>query len=91
MFSRILNLRNLIFLSVRNHVKTRNLFVCHEFQQWGGGAHCTEIDFALSFGAVIVKMIYRGSPDSTNFGPPGDRTIAKIVLSGDCTEVRREF
>ena len=26
---------------------------------------------------------YRGSPDSTNFGPPGDRTIAKIVLSGD--------
>ena len=27
--------------------------------------------------------IYRGSPDSTNFGPPGDRTIAKIVLSGD--------
>ena len=28
-------------------------------------------------------LIYRGSPDSTNFGPPGDRTIAKIVLSGD--------
>ena len=27
--------------------------------------------------------MYRGSPDSTNFGPPGDRTIAKIVLSGD--------
>ena len=26
---------------------------------------------------------YRGSPDSTKFGPPGDRTIAKIVLSGD--------
>ena len=25
----------------------------------------------------------RGSPDSTNFGPPGDCTIAKIVLSGD--------
>ena len=23
----------------------------------GGGAHCTEIDFALSFGAVLVKMI----------------------------------
>ena len=26
---------------------------------------------------------YRGSPNSTNFGPPGDRSIAKIVLSGD--------
>ena len=26
---------------------------------------------------------YRGSPDSTNFGPPGNRTNAKIVLSGD--------
>ena len=26
---------------------------------------------------------YRGSPDSTNFWPPGDRTIAKIVLIGD--------
>ena len=25
----------------------------------------------------------RGSPDSTNFGPPGDRTIAKTVLSED--------
>ena len=35
MFSRIPNLRNLIFFPVRNHVKTRNLFVCHEFQQWG--------------------------------------------------------
>ena len=30
-----------------------------------------------------VKIDYRGSPDNTNFGPPGDRTIAKIVLSGD--------
>ena len=28
-------------------------------------------------------VVYRGSPNSTNFGPPGDRTIAKIVLSGD--------
>ena len=28
-------------------------------------------------------LIYRGSPDNTNFGPPGDRTIAKIVLCGD--------
>ena len=30
-----------------------------------------------------IDYMYRGSPDSTNFGPPGDRTIAKIVLSGD--------
>ena len=29
------------------------------------------------------KNMYRGSPNSTNFGPAGDRTIAKIVLSGD--------
>ena len=26
---------------------------------------------------------YRGSPDSTNFVPPGNSTIAKIVLFGD--------
>ena len=26
--------------------------------------------------------LYRGSPDSTNFAPPGNRTIEKIVLSG---------
>ena len=26
---------------------------------------------------------YRGSPDSTNFVLPGNRTIAKIVLSGN--------
>ena len=30
-----------------------------------------------------IKLEYRGSPDSANFGPPGDRTIAKIKLSGD--------
>ena len=30
-----------------------------------------------------IQALYRGSPDSTNFGPPGDRTIVKIVLSGD--------
>ena len=29
------------------------------------------------------KILYRGSPDSTNFAPPGNRTNAKIVLSGD--------
>ena len=31
----------------------------------------------------FVFCLYRGSPDSTNFGPPGDCTIVKIVLSGD--------
>ena len=34
-------------------------------------------------GVIVVDLCYRGSLDSTNFGPPGDRTIAKIVLSGD--------
>ena len=29
------------------------------------------------------KTGYRGSPDSTNFAHPGNRTIEKIVLSGD--------
>ena len=33
----------------------------------GEGAHCTEIDFALSFGAVIVKMIDFSKTDSRNF------------------------
>ena len=31
----------------------------------------------------LYHRIYRGSPDSTNFVLPGNRTIAKIVLSGD--------
>ena len=30
----------------------------------------------------ILLTWYRGSPDSTNFVLPGNRTIAKIVLSG---------
>ena len=29
------------------------------------------------------KTEYRGSPDSTNFGLPGNRVIGKIVLIGD--------
>ena len=33
----------------------------------GGGAHCTEIDFALSFGAVIVKMIDLSKTESRDF------------------------
>ena len=37
----------------------------------------------LSMNRSFQDKWYRGSPDSTNFGPPGDRTIAKIVLSGD--------
>ena len=34
---------------------------------------------------------YRGSPDSTNFVLPGNRTIAKIVLSGDCLVLKSQF
>ena len=30
-------------------------------------AHCTEIDFALSFGAVIVKMIDLSKTESRDF------------------------
>ena len=33
----------------------------------GEGAHCTEIDFALSFGAVIVKMIDLSKTESRDF------------------------
>ena len=33
----------------------------------GGGAHSTEIDFALSFGAVIVKMIDLSKTESRDF------------------------
>jgi hypothetical protein len=33
----------------------------------GGEAHCTEIDFALSFGAVIVKMIDLSKTESRDF------------------------
>ena len=32
-----------------------------------GGAHCTEIDFALSFGAVVVKMIDLSKTESKDF------------------------
>ena len=30
---------------------------------------------------LLYKLLYT---DSTNFGPPRNRTIAKIILSGDC-------
>ena len=33
----------------------------------GGGAHCTEIDFALSFGAVLVKMLDWSKTESRDF------------------------
>ena len=36
--------------------------------------------FTIFFGQ---KKWYRGSPDSTNFAHPGNRTIEKIVLNGD--------
>ena len=31
----------------------------------------------------LWKICYRGSPDSTVFAPPGNRTIEKTVLFGD--------
>ena len=34
---------------------------------------------------------YRGSPDSTNFVPPGNHTIAKIVLFGTDLELKLRF
>ena len=37
-----------------------NLYVCK-------GAHCTENDFALSFGAFIVKMIDLSKTESRDF------------------------
>ena len=33
----------------------------------GDRAHCTEIDFALSFGAVLVKMIDLSKTESRDF------------------------
>ena len=39
----------------------------------GGGAHCTEIDFVLSFGAAIVKMI-----DLSKTGP---RDFFDIIIN----------
>ena len=32
---------------------------------------------------IFLEQWYRGSPDSTNFAHPGNRTIEKIVLNGD--------
>ena len=43
--------------------KIRFKLICHN----GWGAHCTEIDFALSFGAVIVKMIDLSKTESRDF------------------------
>ena len=37
----------------------------------------------VCFSTFFQFCICRGSPDSSNFGPTGDRTIAKIILSGD--------
>ena len=43
------------------------------FIRGGGGAHCTEIDFVLSFGAAIVKMI-----DLSKTGP---RDFFDIIIN----------
>ena len=42
------------------------------------------LEFLLIILYILLFYIYRGSPDSTNFAPPRNCTIAKIVLSGDC-------
>jgi hypothetical protein len=45
---------------------------CNQGVQEATGAHCTEIDFALSFGAVIVKMI--------DLSKTGTRDFFDIIL-----------
>ena len=40
------------------------------------------LEVLLDFAIFSIKMI-QGSPDSTNFAPTGDHTIAKIVLNGE--------
>ena len=32
-----------------------------------------------------LEILYRGSPDSTSFAPPGNRTIEKIILNARVT------
>ena len=40
---------------------------CVFSRDFGSGAHCTGIDFALSFGAVIVEMIDLSKTESRDF------------------------
>ena len=40
-------------------------------------------NITLLSGYLPSDGMYRGSPDSMNFVPPGNCTIAKIVLNGD--------
>ena len=65
---------------------TMNVFKGNYTIQWNLNL-VTTFDLATIFQKPFFNLLserrYRGSPDSTNFGPPGDRTIAKIVLSGD--------
>ena len=43
--------------------------ICFDYFCYSGATwpHCTEIDFALSFGAVIVKMIDLSKTESRDF------------------------
>ena len=47
----------------------------------------TQCPWVISRKKIAITLLhitkYRGTPDSTNLGPPGDRTIAKIVLNRD--------
>ena len=42
------------------------------------------------YGKSVLYLMYRDSPDSTVFAHPGNRTIEKTVLYGDCfrTKIR---
>ena len=51
------------------------------------------VNHVISTGCWMLKLklalnIVRGSPHSTNFALPGNRTIAKIVLSGDWFSIK---
>jgi hypothetical protein len=48
--------------------------------QWG--KNCFKITKIFNW-FYSIPLLYKGSPDSTIFVLPGNRTIAKIILSGD--------
>ena len=52
-------------------------------KQIKGGLISEGIFSLLSHLQKMFEILYRGSPDSTVFAPPGNRTIEKTVLFGD--------
>ena len=73
---------NLLSCFIRNsHFKT---FQRNQIQQWMLGIlnlnHAGNITL---LSCLPSDGMYSWSPDSTNFVPPGNRTIVKIVLNGD--------